>query len=707
MDRYALNPSSTQVFDMMNDESLANFFEIAKFKNISKEDVLNLSKVSDNILDKSLFYWMTVLETLIYNSNNDEDVSSMREEVCLLLDNLFKSNTVNEVVDILLEGTETSIKSIIEKINRQPRIITDQFFIHETSLSNTEILNCLDITQSVTLNKTLSITNFDDIMPATNEPGVPIITISDRKELAQIFNMLPSDIWYPFDLEDLQNIRAVLWLALNTYGIVAINPDIADNNTFIDYESLPLGSFCGYLISKIPKLTDRDSDIIQHFKKVFTNDRTVLGNFIFNLVSSLDGADKTKLRMLDKEIIRNLAKLMEPLKSANMIADIIPDKGNLPTKISNFDTSNLTLCSSIVTPVLLLDILSKYPTLKNGSNVINLDVCPIVAKTILTIFKYFRGKEIIIDNNIINLVPVDDDYLKISNNPYNTKEFTRLKRAVKFNNDYQNFQTLLKQSTLHKNDILSMLPIIYNMGGLSCSVIASELYSIYFNINTNSQLMYNLLSQLTPFDIQNLDNDLKNECVLENIKISPLELIMEPSNLHPIHVKKPICLDRITTVINDMSALKDKITSDMTMFISKVNIASQTNFTEYEILSYWLDFDSLDDDKLENLYLLYLYSNTSNAVKRWLFQTLKFKSIDLYNNKKFTYNEILNTEPLINIESVSEFYTRLINENYNVINCLPDLAEYYKQTKDESIITVLQILQDTIEVNVCSRHEAN
>ena len=101
-----------------------------------------------------------------------------------------------------------------------------------------------------------------------------------------------------------------------------------------------------------------------------------------------------------------------------------------------------------------------------------------------------------------------------------------------------------------------------------------------------------------------------------------------------------------------------------------------------------------------------LYSNTSDDVKTWIYETLmeqetRMKSIQSNN----LFKNSVNTTARLPSKYAFKLYSTLLQNGTDIKENLCDLLEYVKKTKDYDMLNLLNIVAETIEYNVGEQQE--
>ena len=283
--------------------------------------------------------------------------------------------------------------------------------------------------------------------------------------------------------------------------------------------------------------------------------------------------------------------------------------------------------------------------------------------------------------------------------------FSHLKKCITFDGNYERYKSIIKSVNIELNDLVEIYSIFYNLNGFSCAVIAAEILNHYNNIPSNSQNMYMLLSKLTSLEIKKLDATLENTCTFEENKMDPMDLLLRS---HYINNVRSISTMKVKNAMNSLLKTRN--------FFSMINTISinNYNFMSVEIIQYYNNNINNNNNKLNTkekdcLMLLLLYSDVSDILKKWMYDSLSKKYIcknKMYiNNKndfKNKYTKMMNNNYLMNTIpkypfnklSVYEIYKNGIENGFNLKNCVSDLLQYVEQTKDWQVLELIEAIMN-------------
>ena len=652
------------------------------------------------LLGRNGYYWDNILLSLANDPYINEN--KLTNSILSIIDIKFN---IYSLLDTLIQWDNYFIESILQECkNLRPTHISMPL----------EHKNYQPLNYNVIMNR---ITNYQKEMPAINKTHVdtntaiklhkgkiPVIQNETKVELAKLFKINPSQIWYPLDNEGVSTLRCVFHLLLRLYGldipflnINSKNASISDDY-FIECSFI---QFCEYFITQIPKKGKITEKMFNHFNDRLHQDNSQLCHFILQLTQDIYDASMSThiMKNLDVTIISRIKQKFEFAITPPNQNDYV----STPTycrKITKNILQEVIICNSNLNSNDILQILSSYPTLKKDTNIISLGICPIKSKYIISTFPYYKGNEIIVRDGIINILPIKDEENAINNNSVSVpKIFSHLKKCITFDGNYESYKSIIKSVNIELNDLVEIYSIFYNLNGFSCAVIAAEILNHYNNIPSNSQNMYMLLSKLTSLEIKKLDATLENTCTFEENKMDPMDLLLRS---HYINNVRSISTMKVKNAMNSLLKTRN--------FFSKINTISinNYNFMSVEIIQYYNN-NKLNIREKECLKLLLLYSDVSDILKKWMYDSLSKKYIcknKMYiNNKndfKNKYTKMMNNNYLMNTIpkypfnklSVYEIYKHGIENGFNLKNCVSDLLQYVEQTKDWQVLELIEAIMN-------------
>lgn len=377
-----------------------------------------------------------------------------------------------------------------------------------------------------------------------------------------------------------------------------------------------------------------------------------------------------------------------------------------------FSTSKKVPCVTL-NRTTIYKILSKYPKLlREGDkcNVIQFDTCPIKTKFILSIFCYYKNREIVLSGNEVTLKRLNDNLIPYQLSADVRTLFNQLKEGVVFDGNYEKFSNLVRSSRLLATEILEIANVfLFNANGLVCFSIAAELYQYFFNIPFNASQIYAILSKLTRDDIRKIDTLHSNECSYFELTDKSEDNLRRTLNILYGNEKPSPGLKTV-----DFSRAKEKIQNnlkDVNSCETAINTIHTEELLEYEIVDYYWHFcktnkENDDDVNLYAICSLILYSDASILTKTCIYNALKTNSHSILD-KKTTLDmaselasELQSTNRNRSIrvyktvtcslsESIYDIYSQLINLQVPINRCIPDLLDYIRATKDYSVLKLI------------------
>ena len=519
--------------------------------------------------------------------------------------------------------------------------------------------------------------------------GIPILGNRNKNEISKLLQIPLQKLWYPVDMEAYKNIRSIMWGLLYNYNISVIFDSEVRKSTNINFSQTSLSLLSGIVLDHISQ-ANVSQNLSDSFTLKFPSDGSKTAELILKLLQSLVNTTPYQLEEIDNKIIEILAKeLNVDINELQELPDLKVTAFTPALKcITNFDRN------------VIYKVLSKYPSLTAGTNIILFDVCHIQAKQILATFRYYKNQEIYIESNQIQFKPLGVTLPNVTVNQ--RSQFQGLKQLIAFDNNYRKFQSIIQAFDISTNDVLALSAYIYNSAGISCTVIAAELYAYHFGLSTSQSMnMYSLLSKLTPTDINNLDELNRSTCRYERSIKNPLYTLLNinsnKSPLPPIDVK----------IVGDL--VMNKMMKLQTMG-EKIELASSINMHEYSIIYYLVNEyyrQSASKGKPPNrqqeinVKLLLLYSNTSDDVKTWIYETLmEPKTIMRSIQSNNLFKNSVNTTAKLPSKYAFKLYSSLLQNRIDIKENLCDLLEYVKKTKDYDMLNLLNIVAETIEYSV-------
>uniref|UniRef100_A0AAU8GD59 Uncharacterized protein n=1 Tax=Faxonius propinquus nudivirus TaxID=3139431 RepID=A0AAU8GD59_9VIRU len=618
-------------------------------ENILPSQKLNntiINKLSSiNILNKSAYYWINICNN-IFNDYN------WQEKILNELETNHNNDTLQEIIIFVTKNISKYLKlcdkTMLKQIDNPLQKNKKKYLSYIMNLQNLETSN-----ENISLE-----TPYIKIVKK-----LPILKNTNAVRLSKILNLCSSNIWYPIDTEELPLFRAVLYNLLVLYNIEPIiieNPPTSITTEYL--QTLTEKETAGLMIQTLSKL---DKRVLESFNNLsIITSTTEIGRFLNTLLDMLNMMTKEELIAYEKNILHDLEI---EISHTPMMKDERNDQ-LLPINIKEMPKTKL--CQSIITNQILFKILSEYPNLKSNTNIINFNICPILIKYIFSIFPYYNKKEInIINNNIVlsNISNIDNIQLQYNN----IQTFEHIKSMVNFDNNYMKYKTIITQAFFTNKELDDIISFLINSNGFACMAIAAQILEYHKNININANQMYILLSKLTSEQLNYLDE--QSSCKLLSFKNKSIN-------------------NSITTLFKTDFPLRELDSSNIQTiiykmlnktFAEKINIARMTNFHELLLIQH-LELYNKGKEFEECIKILLLYSNTSIYNKTLIYQTL-YQNINIYDltTRNISSNPIL--EIMTENNNPCVVYRDFL-EKYNLINLLPDLIDYIKNTKNNELI---------------------
>lgn len=654
-------------------------------------DNLKLTQIQVDKLQSCNFYNNSayklickIVSLLSYSTRNiqmDETTMEIYRKIITIMDNMFVQTTLTDFMTCRI----SSFRKIIELM--EPLQIQCIYMPIIIRSYTDELAYWQENQQSLQQQQRAT----EDEEPLQISMGIPILGNRNKNEISKLLQIPLQKLWYPMDMESYKNIRSIMWGLLYNYNIPVIFT--MTKSTTLDFEQTTLSALSGIVLDHIAhaSISQRLSDV---FTSKFPSDGSKSAELILRLLQSLVNTTPYQLEEIDKKIIEILAnELNVNLNELQELPDL---------KVASFTPA--IKCRTNFDRLVIYKVLSKYPVMTAGTNVILFDVCPIQAKQILATFRYYKNQEIYVENNQIQFKPLGVSLPVVSASQ--KSQFQGLKQLITFDGNYRKFQSIIQAFDISNNDVLALSTFIYNSAGISCTVIAAELYAYHFGLSTSQSMnMYSLLSKLTPIDIKNLDELNRSTCKYERSIKNPLYTLLNinsnKNTMTPIDVK--IVADLVTNKMTKLQTFEDKI-----------ELAASTNMHEYSIVYYLVNeyYRQASSGKPPNrqqelnVKLLLLYSNTSDDVKTWIYETLmeqetRMKSIQSNN----LFKNSVNTTARLPSKYAFKLYSTLLQNGTDIKENLCDLLEYVKKTKDYDMLNLLNIVAETIEYNVGEQQE--
>ena len=670
------------------------------------------------LLERNCYYWDNILFSLTKDPSN-----ILIKSIINGMDNKFNKTSLH---DVLIQWNKYYVEAILQECkNSRPDHMTMPLVRknNNKTIKNKELINRITnykknstISHQIPLDKNQAIKHQREVFPVRpNQVKV---------SLANLFKMDPWDIWYPLDSEGFPILRSVFHLLLRKHGLdipfLRMGKIVRWDLSPTDFAKLSFTKFCEYFISHIPKKGKITIELVNHFNTGIYE--SPLSHFILQLARDIQEASTSstydEMDNLNINIISRIKSSLGLVDSSS--TDNTNNTGNVQCKTTiNYNVLRQTImCNSSLNAQDIVQVLYNYPNLQDGSNIMSLDVCPIKTKYIISIFPYYLGKHITVEDSIIRIVPIKDEYKSTKfpikcvpiKDEYNSSKvpikFLYLKSSVDFDGNYEKFRTIIKSTHFESAEQYEISSIFYNLNGFSCGVIAAEIINHYNNIQTNSENMYILLSKLSTFQLKSLDNALESTCKLVENKMDPTTLLFE-SMIFKGQSTRHISTKRVEKAMETLLKTPS--------FASKINLASSPNysFLAAEIIYFCQNQYPLNSKEKESIMLLLLYSDVSDMIKKWAHDSLPEHkciskdditpttlsehndnnnsiSMPTANNNDIDTNQKIDyfVKPLL----INKIYKIGIEKGFNLKNSILDLLNYVEQTKDWVVLDLIQTI---------------
>lgn len=447
-------------------------------------------------------------------------------------------------------------------------------------------------------------------------------------------------------------LETVLWALLHVYGIT---PQLILPNKVLNYQLMNLSELSGYVIVYKNKVAAK-----VFLSKFGINNESLVAMAIIHILKAIEASTTSSdLIKLNEEVLKNTAQILQT--SIDPKCTECKRKGAL-------SQNKLVKCASTLNRNAILTVLSMYPQFEKGVKLSDIKICPIQVKTILSVFSYYEHRRITIESDVICLASLrlPDEELTITANF--EAEFNELVASVSLNGTYAQFSMALMTIPLSAEFILQVVEHSYNFSGLKTTLVAATLVQFTFGINTNAQIMYEMIQKLNSLDIIQINKKLN---VSDNIvyKIKLDELYVNIENLIPVD----------TTIIEETIRSLAKQTN----IVDKISMLSRNIYSTYSIIFYWLVRMKKDRGIEKDIYLMLLFSNLSDNLKSIVYKRLKEPLIKL---KNLTFNNDRGKDFAITSPSTFykpfDFYSMLKAQNIDISSDLEDLSTYIRLQED-------------------------
>ncbi len=608
-----------------------------------------------NINEKSLFYWYnaTLPDNLLMHNKNIHFLENLKTKDTLLGTLFYIYSNLPNILD-RLELSDNTLYLPLEYVHKQK---TDDVKI--ISLTNTYNNRDMDIDIEFDTN----ITSVQNIIPI-NKPKEIVL-------LSKILDICENKVYYPIDQLEFPIQRAVLYNLFQKNGIPLNTDQEFVNETIINniicfIDTLPSGV---------------DIDLVKTFynlsipsnNNVYSTILMVCLSTYMRIGNETPKTYRSHLERFEGSILNSIAKKI------GFDYDVLMNE--IESKEINYAYRTLTCVrpqycdTDSVSETTIFKLLSNYKNLFEKSVVLaDLNLCPIHVKYITTVFPYYQNHCIShnIETNILQFNKMED----LEKAQQNTI-FKRIKKIVSFNNDYETFKNTIELINISPDDVIKLMPLIYENFGFKCSTVLAVLANYHLNMTFDTRTMYMLISKLSTKYQLMLENE--TLCKIEynnsnvfNIVISLLDVSLPMINLNTTTIE---------CVIDDMktqSIITDKILIAST---SRFNILSLINVMKKK------DYKSFEDAK--ELFMLMLYSNLSIKHKALIYSLFP-------KNIEFPTKDAPPKQQAI--KNMDYDFKSLLAQFYKNNNC-SSVLDYYKTTKDANSLQFILNNNDSLESN--------
>ncbi|UVT30873.1 hypothetical protein PvNV_069 [Penaeus vannamei nudivirus] len=484
------------------------------------------------------------------------------------------------------------------------------------------------------------------------EDVVPLNRTREALIIAKLLEICPTLVYYPTDKDKYPIQRAIMYNLFQKIGIPL------HDDSFVTSE---INKNIKTFVNSLPTHIDvsASNKIMQ---KLMYNPDDKYTSILLTCLNSYQLANK-----------RPPDQYHELLESFE--ATIIPTfatKLNISIEIENSDINypfNKPTCETDkhcteanISSNTILSLLMNYPNLLNGSTTIeSLQLCPYQVSFIINTFPYCSNHILFMNGSEVSFERIiEPDKVDMKNDKFN-----QLKKMVSFNGNYDLFKSIVEVVPFTGDEVINLLPLLYENVGFKCSTIIAELANYHINSYYNTRAMFSLLSKLS----------VKEQTQLENILPCRVEFLNED---HIYDVIKFI-LDSPYPMIKLNTDTIDKALEYMTQLANveeRMIMASSTNFSTLALLQKFKE--AIDKDAIDKVLLLLLFSDISLQHKTILMSVLP-KQVDFPANHKFVDMNELSVPDVNNslIPLMSKYCSR---------GLCSSVIDYYKKTKDDSTL---------------------
>lgn len=291
-------------------------------------------------------------------------------------------------------------------------------------------------------------------------------------------------------------------------------------------------------------------------------------------------------------------------------------------------------------------IFNSYELITNNTinSIFQIDACPNLVSTVLTLFNTYNGFTISLDEKNIICEKIDEEIIE-SEYLY----FEKLMAIISFNGNFEVFKNIIFWVTLTENDILSLINIIHYSTNFKQITVACELFNQHVCECYDTNAMYAIMSLIT------MDNQEYSRKSLNSI----LSVIFDNNN-------ESICTRKTH------SALSLKYYEDISIM---------------ELMVYFIKYlqKSTDFSNLSYFYALLMYSTTVPISLKQIVAHY-YNGFETPNYADSKIIKFVVPEPFEEtlVTPIDEYYN-LKEKNYDTCKIFNSVKEYanYSKTKFE------------------------
>ncbi|QBB28682.1 hypothetical protein HgNV_077 [Homarus gammarus nudivirus] len=631
---------------MIKNEDFFKFLDAFSIDYLATDihDAESLQEISCK--NHNLFYWINAtLEENIYNHQKNIDIITKFDRGHSTIFNLFAYTILN--LDAIFDKLDTRnmVKWIVPIKKNGNEILT----IQNVNMLNISNLICDTMTAT-------EATNFENM-----ENVLPIIKPKNALIISKVLDICPVRTYYPTDLERYPIQRSLLYNIFQKFNFDMDNDELSSVRRIKKFiNSLPNNLNTDLLNNVLSDVSFNDSD-----------ESTILFPMIraySRAAESIPSRQQVSLTKFENSIIPALIK---QYPHANINFNV--NEHEFCDKIKFCDSNDIA-SSTIV------KVLTNYESFyaAAGSYYINaLALCPIQVSYILSVFPFYKSKILKVKDGIVKL----EDILIGDEPPLNMKDFYKIKEYLKFNGDYTTFKTTIELLNFPYKKVIGYIQSLYDNRGFKCSAIITALLNFHINSHLNDREMYNLISKLSSREQMEIDKAMFCKVETTNTADSVIDFILtnNPADITPISLQ-------YTNIEKAVIKIRDCVTFD-----DAIQIAANTNFNCIPLIKY---FRESKRDRKAAISLLLLFSSAPTTIKTLLYRnnckTVKFPR-SAQQDTAIKLDGALN-KTKANVYTVEDMLTSTIEPT----KCQA-LLDYYKTTKDENILKVLNLKLNTNE----------